>query len=67
MPPGQPLNPGFQISNFLAKLQYINIYHIKKIRTIPSTCSMVSEQLPRQNFVGFGHAPGPALVPHFKF
>ena len=28
MPLGQPLSPGFQISNFVAKL-CINIYHIK--------------------------------------
>ena len=29
MPPGQPLSPGFQILNFLAKL-YINSHHFKK-------------------------------------
>ena len=37
MPLGQPLSPGFQISNFLAKL-YINIYHI---RTIPLVVSEI--------------------------
>ena len=39
MPPGQPLSPRYQISNFLASL-YINIYHItKNVRTISSVVS----------------------------
>ena len=64
MPPGQPLSLGFQISNFLAKL-YISIFIISKnFRTIPS---VGSEMKFRQNFSGFGHTCGPALVRHFEF
>ena len=49
MPSGQPLSPGFHISNFLLKNLCIKIYHIKKTRQ-PLEWLQLVRNSPRTNF-----------------